>query len=160
MNLQSIGLLIICSSIGLATPAISQNESCGGIAGATCADSQFCDYSATGTCGEGDQSGICSAVPEFCTFEFNPVCGCDGTIYSNACMANAAGVSVASTEVCIERAAANVKRLHCQDGASPQVIVCAMKDGRNEEYPNPCAAKEAGATNIVAKTGASCPATQ
>ncbi|WP_366140076.1 Kazal-type serine protease inhibitor domain-containing protein [uncultured Jannaschia sp.] len=160
MKLQSIGLLVTYLSIGLATPAISQGNSCGGIAGATCADAQFCNYSATGTCGEGDQLGVCSPLPEFCTFEFNPVCGCDGVIYSNACMASAAGVSVASAEVCMERAATNVERLDCQNGASPQVIVCAMKDGRNEEYPNPCSAQEAGATNIVAKTGASCPATQ
>lgn len=31
--------------------------------------------------------------PVACTMDWNPVCGCDGTTYGNACQAGAAGVS-------------------------------------------------------------------
>jgi len=41
-----------------------------------------------------DVTGVCKARPQTCTMDYDPVTGCDGIEYSNACMAAANGQSV------------------------------------------------------------------
>ncbi len=71
---------------------------CGGIAGVKCQKGQYCNFGAH--CGVADQQGECATIPEACTQQFDPVCGCDEKSYSNACMAAAAGTSVAGKGKC------------------------------------------------------------
>jgi quercetin dioxygenase-like cupin family protein len=69
---------------------------CGGLKGVQCAKSQYCNFpfDTTMYCGATDGTGICTAIPDACTDESNPVCGCDGKTYGNPCSAAAAGISV------------------------------------------------------------------
>ena len=83
-------------------PETPQSAICGGIAGTPCANpGDFCNIPISGQCGAADQTGICTPRPEVCTADFNPVCGCDGNTYGNACSAAAAGISVASIGECV-----------------------------------------------------------
>ncbi len=127
-----------------------------------CTDNSQCDpglfcSKATGDCGG---AGECIPEPEVCPAIFDPVCGCDGQTYSNACVANAAGVSIASEGACSEFCRVDTEcdadqlclKENCQsiEGEcvdKPQICtiifdpVCGC-DGQT--YGNACAALQAG----------------
>jgi len=63
---------------------------------ADCSPSDFCRYE-PGACGG---EGICTWRPEGCAAVMDPICGCDGRTYSNSCVADAHGVSIAYTGMC------------------------------------------------------------
>ena len=83
--------------LALAQSLPGQGESCG-VTGAQCAKGLWCDPPA-GQCGTPPR-GICASVPQACTMEYKPVCGCNGHTYSNDCIRRATKVGSRHAGAC------------------------------------------------------------
>ena len=65
--------------------------------GDPCEDGYFCQLDEGQEC---EGTGECVRVTHRCRKIWRPVCGCNGQIYSNACLAAAKSINVAGHELC------------------------------------------------------------
>lgn len=72
---------------------------CGGKSGGSCTGDEYCDFP-DDLCGAADGAGTCTPKPDACPDVYDPVCSCDGMVYSNACDAAAVGLDVSLLGTC------------------------------------------------------------
>jgi hypothetical protein len=94
MRNLTIAALGIACMLQFGLVSAEEAAACGGPADTKCpGTNQFCDRG-VGKCQMPEAPGVCRVRTQMCTMDFNPVCGCDGKTYANACGAASAGVSV------------------------------------------------------------------
>ncbi len=86
---------------------------CGGFDGRECGSGEFCDYDSR-ACGGDDGTGVCRPRTHDCPGGGMQVCGCDGTTYESACLANAAGTDAAYEGACeVQRHTCDPRHVMC-----------------------------------------------
>lgn len=90
--ISSLALAGLCAVLS-ATPARAAGvgETCGGIGALKCDAGLACQFP-QGQCNAPDLAGTCVQVPATCPKQGPPICGCNGTTYSNQCELLKAGV--------------------------------------------------------------------
>ncbi len=129
-----------CAGVAIDRPGRCEDQPCGSRGLEACAAEAYCDF-AEG-CGEDDGGGQCRPRPDACPEVIEPVCGCDGVSYGNACEANAAGVDVAAEGMCDTGCdcPALIEPVCGVDGVTYDnacLAACAMVE---VDHPNPCPA--------------------
>ncbi len=115
---------------------VDQQGYCGGDQGCTgnagCPAQQFCSME---NCT--DEFGTCQDVPQTCPEVYQPVCGCDGQTFTNACYAASAGVSVDYEGACSQNTGCTGDA-DCGSGQFCQKDSCTAVTGACIDRPANC----------------------
>jgi len=75
-------------------------QSCSSAPPVACPTGQVCDSDQPNRCGAGYEGGHCIVMPDGCTADYAPVCGCDNKTYSNDCERQRAREQLSHTGAC------------------------------------------------------------
>jgi hypothetical protein len=99
-----------------------------------CRADELCSFSLGDGCGQTGSTGFCQARPVVCAGTFDPVCGCDGRSYENACSALSSGISIAQRGLCggetnadggVDADVVRDGDTHEEGGSDPSLIACS-----------------------------------
>ena len=134
----------VCTEPGAGCAAIACANTC--MSNSDCGIGEYCAVSACSA------PGVCVPRPMLCPGDVSPVCGCDGTTYSNACAAAGAGVSLARYEACDGRCAPADAQ-----GEGPCAAILGVRwDGRRCTMIGGCSCTGADCTSGVYPDDGSC----
>ena len=100
--------IFVFLAMGESAPRYSNLEGsgkeCGGISNYNCGEGLYCKFP-DGACGENNITGVCKPVSTFCELgaALDGLCGCDGNMYGNWCLAGQRGVSIRHFGPCKEQ---------------------------------------------------------